>query len=36
VWALYGLGYLGVPLALPVIGLLYLARTRRPAPVTVG
>lgn len=36
VWALYGLGYLGVPLALPVIGLLYLARARRAAPVAAG
>jgi len=31
VWALFGLGYVGVPLALPVIGLLYLARSRRRA-----
>ena len=31
VWALFGLGYVGVPLALPVIGLLYLARGRRAA-----
>lgn len=29
VWALFGAGYLCVPLALPVIGLLYLARGRR-------
>jgi cytochrome bd-type quinol oxidase subunit 2 len=36
VWALYGLGYLGVPLALPVIGLLYLARSRRATTVAVG
>lgn len=32
VWALFGLGYLCVPLALPVIGLLYLARSRRALP----
>lgn len=31
VWALFGAGYLCVPLALPVIGLLYLARGRRRA-----
>ena len=31
VWAIYGAGYLCVPLALPVIGLLYLARSRRHA-----
>ena len=30
VWSAYGLGYLLIPLALPVLGLLYL-RTRRPA-----
>jgi cytochrome bd-type quinol oxidase subunit 2 len=36
VWALYGLGYLGVPLAIPVIGLLYLARSRRATTVAVG
>jgi cytochrome bd-type quinol oxidase subunit 2 len=36
VWALYGLGYLGVPLALPVIGLLYLARSRRATTVSAG
>lgn len=36
VWALFGLGYLCVPLALPVIGLLYLARTRRPAVASAG
>jgi hypothetical protein len=29
VWALFGLGYLCIPLALPVIGLLYLGRSRR-------
>jgi hypothetical protein len=33
VWALFGAGYLCVPLALPVIGLLYLARGRRRVPV---
>lgn len=33
VWALFGLGYLCVPLALPVIGLAYLARSRRAAAV---
>lgn len=31
VWALFGLGYLCVPLVLPVIGLLYLGRGRRTA-----
>lgn len=31
VWALFGAGYLCVPLALPVIGLVYLARSRRAA-----
>ncbi len=31
VWALFGLGYLCVPLALPVVGMLYLARGRRSA-----
>ena len=36
VWALFGLGYLCVPLALPVIGLLYLAHTRRPAVASAG
>jgi hypothetical protein len=30
VWSAYGLGYLLIPLVLPVLGLLYL-RTRRPA-----
>jgi hypothetical protein len=30
VWALFGAGYLCVPLALPIIGLIYLAR-RRPS-----
>jgi len=29
VWALFGAGYLCVPLALPIIGLVYLARGRR-------
>ena len=29
VWAIFGAGYLCVPLALPVIGLLYLSRSRR-------
>jgi hypothetical protein len=33
VWALFGAGYLCVPLALPVIGLLYLARGRRRVSV---
>lgn len=32
VWSVYGAGYLCVPLVLPVIGLLYLARGRRDAP----
>jgi cytochrome bd-type quinol oxidase subunit 2 len=31
VWALFGLGYLCIPLVLPVIGLLYLSRGRRAA-----
>lgn len=31
VWALFGAGYLCVPFALPVVGLLYLARSRRRA-----
>jgi len=34
VWALFGLGYLCVPLVLPVIGLLYLGRGRRTAAIT--
>ena len=29
VWALFGAGYVCVPLVLPVIGLIYLARARR-------
>jgi len=33
VWAIYGLGYLLVPLALPIIGLLYLRHRRRAARV---
>lgn len=28
VWSVYGAGYLFVPLALPIIGLIYLRRTR--------
>ncbi|MET0806945.1 MAG: hypothetical protein ABWX98_07585, partial [Lacisediminihabitans sp.] len=32
VWSSYGLGYLLIPLVLPVLGLLYLRR-RRPAAV---
>lgn len=32
VWSAYGLGYLLIPLVLPVLGLLYL-RARRPAAV---
>jgi hypothetical protein len=31
VWSLYGIGYGFVPLVLPILGLLWLARTR-PAP----
>ena len=31
VWALFGAGYVGVPLVNPVIGLVYLARSRRRA-----
>jgi len=37
VWSWWGMGYLGIPLVLPVLGLVYLARSRRaaaaPAPV---
>ncbi len=33
VWSVFGAGYLGVPLVLPVLGLLYL---RRLAPASVG
>lgn len=33
VWSVYGAGYLGVPLLLPVVGLFYLARRRRAAAV---
>lgn len=32
VWALFGAGYLSIPLALPIIGLLYLARRRTGVP----
>ena len=31
VWSLYGMGYLFIPLILPVLGLLWLARDRRQA-----
>ena len=31
VWSTYGAGYLCIPLALPILGLLWLARTRRAA-----
>ena len=34
VWSAYGLGYLLVPLVLPVLGLLYLRRSRAARPVT--
>lgn len=34
VWSAYGLGYLLIPLVLPVLGLLYL-RSRRPTPPDV-
>lgn len=34
VWALFGLGYLCVPLVLPIVGLLYLARGRRAVAET--
>jgi hypothetical protein len=34
VWSAYGAGYLCIPLVLPVIGLLYLWRGRRPAAET--
>jgi cytochrome bd-type quinol oxidase subunit 2 len=33
VWSVYGAGYLCVPLVLPVIGLLYLWRSRRAVPL---
>ncbi len=33
VWSLYGIGYVFVPLVLPVLGLLWLRRTRRAAAV---
>jgi len=33
VWSVYGIGYLFIPLVLPVLGLWWL-RTHRPAPVT--
>lgn len=36
VWAIFGLGYLGVPLVLPVIGLLYLGRGRRTVAARVS
>jgi len=35
VWALFGLGYVGVPLVVPIIGLAYLARSRRAGADTV-
>jgi hypothetical protein len=31
VWSVFGAGYLGVPLALPIIGLIYLRRAPRVA-----
>ena len=36
VWALFGLGYVCIPLVLPIIGLVYLALTRRAAQKTDG
>jgi hypothetical protein len=33
VWALFGLGYVMVPLVVPIIGLVYLARGRQAAAV---
>jgi len=36
VWALFGAGYVGVPLVAPVIGLVYLARSHRRAAVSRG
>ena len=33
VWSDYGMGYLFLPLVLPVLGLLWLRRTSRTAPV---
>lgn len=35
VWSTYGIGYGFVPLVLPVIGLLWLRRTRQPADSSV-
>ncbi|MES2094000.1 MAG: hypothetical protein V4531_09340 [Actinomycetota bacterium] len=35
VWSAYGLGYLLIPLVLPVLGLLYLRRRRPAAPDAV-
>ncbi len=35
VWSSYGLGYLMIPLVLPILGLLYLRR-RRPLPAAAG
>ncbi|MCU1583594.1 MAG: hypothetical protein JWM49_150 [Microbacteriaceae bacterium] len=35
VWSAYGLGYLLIPLALPVLGMIYLHR-RRPSVVSVA
>lgn len=36
VWSAYGAGYLCIPLVLPVIGLLYLWRGRRPTAETAA
>lgn len=36
VWSGYGWGYGFVPLALPIVGLVWLARTRAPNPIDNG
>lgn len=36
VWSAYGIGYGFVPLVLPVLGLLWLAKTRPPWPSTAA
>lgn len=36
VWALYGAGYVCIPLVAPVVGILYLVHTRRAAPRTAA
>lgn len=36
VWSVYGAGYLGVPLVVPIIGLIYLWRNRSTATPTAA